>query len=186
MNITGPKEIIPPKHRLAMARAAVGDSTVGFVRHTSSARSLPSFLPSFFLSFLPSFLPSVSFSLPIVLLSRFFCSLFYCAFHLSIPGQWLTVDPWEITRKRVMDYMSVLDHVQTLFEACFPELPVKLIYLCNSDMMMKLSPDDLRERGFGCLCVCRPQETDRLLHHMGSRWKDVAYVVEDAAILSRK
>lgn len=99
--------------------------------------------------------------------------------------QWLTVDPWEITRKRVMDYMSVLEHVQALFEACFRELPIKLIYLCNSDMLMKLSPDEMRDRGFGCLCVCRPQETDRLLHHMGSRWKNVAYVVEDAAILSR-
>jgi hypothetical protein len=32
----------------------------------------------------------------------------------------------------------------------------------------------------------RPQETDRLLLHMGIRWRSVAYVVEDAAILSRE
>jgi nicotinic acid mononucleotide adenylyltransferase len=61
-----PLEIIPPRHRLAMARCAVGDST------------------------------------------------------------WLTVDPWEITRKRVMDYMSVLEHVTQLIEACFPGLNVKV------------------------------------------------------------
>ena len=52
-----------------------------------------------------------------------------------------------------MDYMSVMEHVQALFELCFPELPVKLIYLCNPDIMMKLSPDEMRERGYGCLCV---------------------------------
>lgn len=121
-----PREIIPPRHRLAMARLAVGDSN------------------------------------------------------------WLTVDPWEITRRRTMDYLSVLEHVQQLFETCFAELPVKLIYLCGSDVLMKLSPDDLRDRGYGCLCVCRPQETDRLLRDMGARWRNVAYVVEDAAILSRE
>lgn len=121
-----PLEIIPPKHRLAMARCAVGDST------------------------------------------------------------WLTVDPWEITRKRVLDYLSVLEHVTHLLDLCFPGLSVKVIYLCNSDVLMKLCPESLRSRGFGCLCVCRPQETDRLLEHMGSRWKHVAYVVEDAAILSRE
>ena len=47
-----PKEIVPPKHRLAMARLSVGDSA------------------------------------------------------------WLTVDPWEITRRRVLDYLAVLDHVR--------------------------------------------------------------------------
>lgn len=51
---------------------------------------------------------------------------------------------------------------------------------------MHTSPEDLRARGHGCLCVCRPQETDRLLLQMGSRWRQVAYVVEDAAILSRE
>jgi nicotinic acid mononucleotide adenylyltransferase len=64
-----PLEIIPPRHRLAMARCAVGDST------------------------------------------------------------WLTVDPWEITRRRVMDYMSVLEHVTQLIEACFPGLNVKVSLL---------------------------------------------------------
>jgi len=119
-------EIIPPKHRLAMARRAVGDST------------------------------------------------------------WLTVDPWEITRRRVMDYLSVLEHVDQVLEACFPGLGVKVVWLCNADALMQLSPEGLRSRGHGCLCVCRPQETDRLLLHMGVRWRQVAYVVEDAAILSRE
>lgn len=121
-----PKEIIPPKHRLAMARAAVGESS------------------------------------------------------------WITVDPWEITRRRVMDYLSVLEHVQQLFLMCFPELPIKLIYLCGSDGLVQLSPEDLRDRNLSCLCICRPQETDRVLKRMGSRWKNVAYVVEDAAILSQE
>jgi len=121
-----PREIIPPKHRLAMARKAVGDST------------------------------------------------------------WLTVDPWEITRRRVMDYLSVLDHVQTLFDSCFPGLPIKIILLCNPSVLVKLSPDDLRDHNYGCLCICRPQETDQLMDTLGSRWRNVAYVVEDAAILSRE
>ena len=97
-----------------------------------------------------------------------------------------------------MDYLSVLEHVSQLLEACFPaqsrgaaasaQEPIKVMYLCSAEAMLRLSPEDLRApRGgpgscnFGCLTVCRPQETDRLLQQMGSRWRNVAYVVEDAA-----
>ena len=71
-------EIVPPRHRLAMARLAAGEST------------------------------------------------------------WVTVDPWEVTRRRVMDYLSVLDHVRHLAEACFPAggvgAAVKVIYLCSPEV----------------------------------------------------
>ncbi|CAN0516028.1 unnamed protein product, partial [Ectocarpus sp. 8 AP-2014] len=53
-------EIIPPKHRLSMARAAVGK------------------------------------------------------------GSWLAVDSWEVTRKRIMDYMSVLEHAKEVCHETFP------------------------------------------------------------------
>ena len=123
-NRARPMEIIPPKHRLAIARASVGESS------------------------------------------------------------WLTVDPWEITRRRTMDYLSVLEHVGELFASTWPSLSIKIIVLASPNRMLKLSPPDMLNKGFSCLTVCRPQETDRLVKQLGSRWKNVAFVVEDAAILS--
>ena len=70
---TRPQEIITPRHRLAMVRAAVGGSP------------------------------------------------------------WLTVDSWEITRRRVLDYLSTLDHIRQLFEQRFPDLmaPVRFVLLLS-------------------------------------------------------
>jgi len=119
-----PKEIIPPKHRLSMARLTVGDSA------------------------------------------------------------WLTVDPWEITRRRVLDYLSVLDHVRELVENAFPSVNIKLIYLCKGNMLPKLNSEALVERNCNCLCICRPMAVDILLKQLTKEWKNVAYVLEDTAILS--
>jgi nicotinic acid mononucleotide adenylyltransferase len=119
-----PKEIIPPKHRLAMARAAVGDSA------------------------------------------------------------WLTVDPWEITRRRVLDYTSVLDHVREIVSVAFPEENIKLIMLCDGNELPKLSTEALTKRNCHCLCICRPMQVDILLRQITSEWKNVAYVLEDTAILA--
>ena len=44
-------------------------------------------------------------------------------------SSWLEVDPWEITRRRVMDYLSVLKHTQELFEHQFPDFPIKVHYI---------------------------------------------------------
>jgi len=119
-----PKEIIPPKHRLAMARAAVGDSA------------------------------------------------------------WLTVDPWEITRRRVLDYLSVLDHVREMVNKTFAGENIKLIMLCDGNELPKLSTSALQERGCSCLCICRPMQVDILLKQITKEWKNVAYVLEDTAILA--
>lgn len=121
-----PREIIPPRHRLAMVRAAVGASP------------------------------------------------------------WLTVDPWEITRRRVSDYPSTLDHIRQLFVERFPTVskPVRLVFLVAPDELLRLNLDELRTAGYECITICRPQEYERLLAQLGSRWTSVAYVVEDSALLS--
>eukprot|EP00518_Triparma_eleuthera_P016652 CAMPEP_0197550970 /NCGR_PEP_ID=MMETSP1320-20131121/4384_1 /TAXON_ID=91990 /ORGANISM="Bolidomonas sp., Strain RCC2347" /LENGTH=752 /DNA_ID=CAMNT_0043111405 /DNA_START=129 /DNA_END=2384 /DNA_ORIENTATION=- len=119
-----PKEIIPPKHRLAMARLSVGDSA------------------------------------------------------------WLTVDPWEITRRRVLDYLSVLDHVREIIDEAFPHEKIRLIYLVDGNTLPKLSVPALQERRCNCLCICRPMAVDILLKQLTKEWKSVAYVLEDTAILS--
>ncbi|CAM9641465.1 unnamed protein product, partial [Heterosigma akashiwo] len=141
---TRPREIVPPRHRLAMARLAVGDSS------------------------------------------------------------WLSVDPWEITRRRIMDYVSVLDHVASALAQFFPQTQqaaaaggaaaaaaaererVRILYLCKGNAVLKLNPEVLREKGYMCVVVCRPLETERLLKMMGRRWAGVAHVVEDRAILSHQ
>ncbi|GMH68473.1 hypothetical protein TL16_g04939 [Triparma laevis f. inornata] len=119
-----PREIIPPKHRLAMARLSVGDSA------------------------------------------------------------WLTVDPWEITRRRVLDYLSVLDHVREIIDEAFPHLNIRLIYMTDGNNLPKLSVPALKERKCNCLCICRPMQVDILLKQITNEWKNVAYVLEDTAILS--
>eukprot|EP00520_Triparma_pacifica_P009530 CAMPEP_0118667534 /NCGR_PEP_ID=MMETSP0785-20121206/19842_1 /TAXON_ID=91992 /ORGANISM="Bolidomonas pacifica, Strain CCMP 1866" /LENGTH=747 /DNA_ID=CAMNT_0006562003 /DNA_START=90 /DNA_END=2333 /DNA_ORIENTATION=+ len=119
-----PKEIIPPKHRLSMARLAVGDSA------------------------------------------------------------WLTVDPWEITRRRVLDYLSVLDHIREIVDSAFPDERIRLIFLTDGNQLPKLSSTALTQRNCNCLCICRPMSVDILLKQLTQQWKQVAYVLEDTAILS--
>lgn len=121
---TRPSFIIPARHRLAMARAAVGASS------------------------------------------------------------WLTVDPWEITRRRVLDYLTTLDHVRQLFEGRFPQLPIRLVLLVAPEELVQLNLDELKDAGYSCITVCRPLEHGRLLAQIGSRWTSVAHVVEDRALLA--
>ena len=99
---------------------------------------------------------------------------------------WLTVDSWEITRRRILDYLSTLDHVRQLFEQRFPELtlPVRFVLLVAPDQLLRLNLEELRDAGHECITVCRPQEHERLLAQMGTRWRHVAHVVEDNALLS--
>lgn len=51
---------------------------------------------------------------------------------------WLVVDPWEVTRKRIMDYMSVLEHVK---EVCFEAFPgqannITILYMCQASQVI--------------------------------------------------
>ena len=99
---------------------------------------------------------------------------------------WLTVDSWEITRRRILDYLSTLDHIRQLFEQRFPGIvaPVRFVLLVAPDQLLRLNLDELKDAGHECITVCRPQEHERLLAQMGTRWRHVAHVVEDNALLS--
>mmetsp|Transcript_14315 Transcript_14315/g.42934 ORF Transcript_14315/g.42934 Transcript_14315/m.42934 type:complete len:508 (+) Transcript_14315:926-2449(+) len=108
-------------------------------------------------------------------------------------SQWLTVDAWEITRRRIMDYLSVLHHVREVAERTWPGHTIRVVYLTKPYGMLRLSPEALRENGYGCLCVCRPVESERLLKqmaiygsHENNPWEGVAHVVEDAAMLTHE
>ncbi|CAM9568739.1 unnamed protein product, partial [Scytosiphon promiscuus] len=119
-------EIIPSKHRLYMARAAVGE------------------------------------------------------------GSWLAVDPWEVTRKRIMDYMSVLEHAKEVCHETFPGHAgdITILYMCQASQIHHLNPVMLRAGGFGVITVCRPLEKERLLTELSPSFRNIAILVEDATILS--
>jgi Cytidylyltransferase-like len=75
---------------------------------------------------------------------------------LMVAGsKWLSVDPWEITRRRTMDYLSLLQHCRAILSEEFPAEEIKIIYLCKENMVPKISPSALRQENFGCISVCR-------------------------------
>lgn len=75
---------------------------------------------------------------------------------LMVAGsKWLSVDPWEITRRRTMDYMSLLQHCRAILTEQFPDEEIKIIYLCKENMVPKISPAAMRQQNFGCISVCR-------------------------------
>lgn len=75
---------------------------------------------------------------------------------LMVAGsKWLSVDPWEITRRRTMDYLSLLQHCRAILTEEFPAEEIKIIYLCKENMVPKISPSALRHENFGCISVCR-------------------------------
>lgn len=98
-------------------------------------------------------------------------------------SSFISVDPWEITRRRPMDYQSHLDHTAEMLRSQFPSIEVKVLYLCKASMMFKLSPQFLRENNYGCVCVSRPPESDTLRTSLGSRWNGVAVIIEDNAVI---
>lgn len=95
----------------------------------------------------------------------------------------LSVDPWEITRRRAMDYLSLLEHVQTILREQFNGIEIKVLLVCKPNMVPKLSPQALRSQSFGVISVCRAQESDILRATLGSKWNGVINVVDDTAIL---
>ena len=70
-------------------------------------------------------------------------------------SKWLSVDPWEITRRRAMDYMSVLQHCRETLTEGFPGIEIKIVYICKENMVPKISPQAMRQENFGCISVCR-------------------------------
>jgi nicotinic acid mononucleotide adenylyltransferase len=97
-------------------------------------------------------------------------------------SRWLTVDPWEISRRRAMDYLSLLQHVQEILANRF-DVEVKVVYVCKANMIPKLSADALRNEKFGVACVCRSPESDMLRNSLGRKWNGLLWTVEDTAIL---
>lgn len=96
---------------------------------------------------------------------------------------WLAIDPWEITRRRNMDYLSLLEHSSKVLNTVFPQYDITPIYLCKVDTVPLLSPNALRAGKFGCVCVCRPPYSDNLISSLGQEWKDLMWVAEDTAIV---
>jgi nicotinic acid mononucleotide adenylyltransferase len=98
-------------------------------------------------------------------------------------SKWLTVDPWEITRRRPMDYLALLDHVFEALKQQFPEIEIRVVYLCKPNIVPKLSPDLLRTKQYICVTVCRAPESDNLRSSLGSKWNNLIHIIEDNAIL---
>jgi nicotinic acid mononucleotide adenylyltransferase len=98
-------------------------------------------------------------------------------------SKWMSVDPWEITRRRAMDYSSMLEHTTKMLQHNFPSIDIRVFYLCKSNAIPLISPQVLREGNYGCICVTRPQESDQLRKSLGARWNSLIYIADDTAIL---
>lgn len=55
----------------------------------------------------------------------------------SAANSWLAVDPWEVTRKRIMDYMSVLEHAREVCQETFPGHAgdITILYMCQTSQV---------------------------------------------------
>jgi len=121
---------------------------------------------------------------------------------LVTDSKWLTIDPWEATRKCAMDYLSLLEHTRemvmqhtmtiehknskgliTTLSAPMKDFDIHIYYLCKPSSIPLLSPVALKQYNFNAVCVCRPQECDYLRSNVGSKWNGIIHIVEDDAIL---
>lgn len=121
---------------------------------------------------------------------------------LLTDSKWLTIDPWEATRKCAMDYLSLLEHTREMvsqhtmtvdmknsrgesvsISASMNDFDIIIFYLCKPSSIPLLSPVALKQNNFHCVCVCRPQECDYLRTTVGSKWNGIIHLVEDDAIL---
>ncbi|OQR87885.1 hypothetical protein ACHHYP_07903 [Achlya hypogyna] len=102
----------------------------------------------------------------------------------TMSSSWIEVDKWEITRRRVLDYLSTLTHVREICEAQFPAYKFRVLYVCGVNTIVKLSHTALRDEGFGCIAVCRPNQTEMLMKHLGAKWSKTAIVAEDMGVLT--
>ncbi|EGZ16244.1 hypothetical protein PHYSODRAFT_509104, partial [Phytophthora sojae] len=98
-------------------------------------------------------------------------------------SSWIEVDKWEITRRRVLDYLSTLTHVREMCESHFPRYRFHVMYVCGCNTVVKLSHSALRDEGFGCITVCRPTQTDMVIKHLGKTLSKTTTIVEDTGVL---
>lgn len=98
-------------------------------------------------------------------------------------SSWIEVDKWEITRRRVLDYLSTLNHVREMCESHFPQFKFQLMYVCGCNTVVKLSHSALLSEGFGCITVCRPTQAAMVMKHLGRQLSKTAIIVEDTGVL---
>lgn len=98
-------------------------------------------------------------------------------------SSWIEVDKWEITRRRVLDYLSTLTHVREMCETHFRDFKFHLVYVCGCNTVVKLSHSALRDEGFGCITVCRPTQTQMVMKHLGKTLAKSTTIVEDTGVL---
>lgn len=100
-------------------------------------------------------------------------------------SSWIEVDKWEITRRRVLDYLSTLTHVREMCEAHFASsgFRFQLMYVCGCNTVVKLSHAALRDDNFGCIVVCRPAQRESVVKHLGKTLSRSTTIVEDTGVL---
>lgn len=75
-----------------------------------------------------------------------------------------------------MDYLSLLEHVNTIIREEFEFEDIKLLYICKPNLIPKLSPQALRENNYSVVTVCRTQESDLLRKELTSKWNGIITV----------
>lgn len=96
---------------------------------------------------------------------------------------WIEVDKWEITRRRVLDYLSTLTHVREMCESHFAGFKFHVMYVCGCNTVVKLSHSALRDEGFGCITICRPTQTEMVIKHLGKQLAKATTIIEDTGVL---
>lgn len=100
-------------------------------------------------------------------------------------SSWIEVDKREITRRRVLDYLSTLTHVREMCEAHFSRsgFRFQLMYVWGCNTVVKLSHAALRDENFGCIVVCRPAQRESVVKHLGKTLSRSTTIVEDTGVL---
>ena len=54
-------------------------------------------------------------------------------------SKWLSIDPWEMTRRRPMDYLSLLEHTSAMLKEQFPTVSIQVVLVVKANAVPKLS-----------------------------------------------
>jgi len=100
-------------------------------------------------------------------------------------SKWLSIDPWEITRRRPMDYLSLLEHTHKMLGEHFPQIDFKVLYLAKANAVPKIAPAHLKaiQGEVGVVSVCRALEYDAIQTSLSAKWNGLFWCVEDTAVL---
>ena len=100
-------------------------------------------------------------------------------------SKWLSIDPWEITRRRPMDYLSLLEHTHKMLGEHFPSIEFKVLYLAKANAVPLIAPAHLRAfpGDVGVVSVCRAMEYDSIQASLSAKWNGLIWCVEDTAVL---